>query len=595
MMGICSHVLYQALQEDLASAVPGYQPGEPWPGMTPRQFAASALDKAFYKKFVEKVHPEADDRAFAKFLQVNEACRDWVLSCNDSRDEVLVGELKSTLYNFFYPEGMPLIQNQHQILDAGRTGPGASRLARGNDFYTKLFDSPLSVTSSGLYSLYSDYLSSDPSWFAAEEFRANHYGDCQIVEGSQLHFVPKSDDISRLIAIEPNLNMYFQLGLGAILERRLESFFGISLERQPDKNRELARIGSLDGSFSTIDLSSASDSLSLPMLREVLPKPVLNWFLRFRSPFAEYKGEQVKLEMISTMGNGYTFPLETILFASVVSAASSLVRQELDKPWGRRLGNFAVFGDDIICKTGITRQVIRLLELLGFSVNQQKSFVEGPFRESCGRDWYKGRDVRGVYLKSLQTMQDRYVAINGLNLWSAKTGIPLSRTVGYLRSTVRYQPVPPWEDNDSGIRVPLDLVLHPKRSESGNFLYRKEQARPSRLKISDCDIRVPKRSKARLYNPEGLLQAFLRGYIRTGKDGVGWISLRHKTVSYNTKWATAPNWDWLPLGCDILVGTNSGYYDYLRYKVSDLNDRRSSMSQSSWGRWKSAVYFNLLK
>jgi hypothetical protein len=54
MMGICSHVLYQALQEDLASAVPGYQPGEPWPGMTPRQFAASALDKAFYKKFVEK-------------------------------------------------------------------------------------------------------------------------------------------------------------------------------------------------------------------------------------------------------------------------------------------------------------------------------------------------------------------------------------------------------------------------------------------------------------------------------------------------------------------------------------------------------------
>lgn len=39
-MGICSHALYSALVKDLGSQVPGFVPGEPWPGMTPRQFAA---------------------------------------------------------------------------------------------------------------------------------------------------------------------------------------------------------------------------------------------------------------------------------------------------------------------------------------------------------------------------------------------------------------------------------------------------------------------------------------------------------------------------------------------------------------------------
>jgi hypothetical protein len=203
-MGFNSHALYQYLLEDLASGVPGFETGEPWPGITPRQFAGQALANSFYKKFIDEVADDADTRAFEKFLAVNSDCRDWELTCSGSWDEVLVGELKQQLYDFFYPGGYCLFTNHHQILDEGKTGPGSARGARGTDFYTKLFDSPLTTTSSKLEFLFQDYVSTDPEWSTAENNRCLLHGDGHLVEGSQFSFAPKTDDISRMIAVEPN-------------------------------------------------------------------------------------------------------------------------------------------------------------------------------------------------------------------------------------------------------------------------------------------------------------------------------------------------------------------------------------------------------
>lgn len=310
------------------------------------------------------------------------------------------------------------------------------------------------------------------------------------------------------------------------------------------------------------------------------------------------------LNMISTMGNGYTFPLETLLFAAVVSAAAKVSSVPLLYPHGNRLGNFAVFGDDIIVPPEMVRNVLHLLSLLGFKTNEQKTFVEGPFRESCGRDFYSGHDVRGVYIKSLRTMQDRYVAINGLNLWSAKTGIYLPETVGLLVDSVRFLPVPPWENADAGIRVPLDIARSISHSRSGLFLYKAYKPVTKKLRVMDGEIVCPKGVKPRHYNPDGLLKSLLGGYIRSTSQKIGSrkrrpdygiISIRHNRNTYTTKQEVAPSWDQLPLGCDIVVGTNPGYYDFLRYSAEDLSKRRSTMSQNSWGRWKSAAYFNILK
>jgi hypothetical protein len=191
--------------------------------------------------------------------------------------------------------------------------------------------------------------------------------------------------------------------------------------------------------------------------------------------------------------------------------------------------------------------VIRLLDLLGFEVNSNKSFVEGVFRESCGRDYFRGRDVRGVYVKRLESVESRYAVINALNVWSAKTGIPLRKTVRRLVASVKWLPIPPAENHDAGIRVPYSMVDDVKRQPGTQaVIYRKRQANPKRLTIKDGEIRVPKQLKRRFYNPEGLLLAFLHGSIRDCR-----ISLRQSELRYHTKQGVTPYWDYIPPTSDI--------------------------------------------
>lgn len=564
-MSIRSDALFSCLLADLQPVIGFERSGSWWPGATTEQVAAISLRDSFYKKFVDKVSPEADSRAFQKFQEVNTMCTSWLPQVETWEDE-LVGELKRSIYEFWNPGGFPLITTPCEILSRGRCGPGASVGARGYDFYTKLFSSPLTATSSTLVRWYESYIGAFPEWKIADSIRNSHYGEPQIVEGSRFHFVPKSVDISRLICVEPTLNMFFQLGFGAHLEDRLGTCFGISLASQPDVSRELARLGSLDdgpNSLVTIDLSSASDSMSLNMLEYILPRDFFSWLRVLRCKQGSYQGKPVALGMVSTMGNGFTFPLQTMLFACIVSASARYRGVQLVRTRGSSLGNFSVFGDDIICPKLIVRDVLRLLKLLGFQVNTQKTFVEGPFRESCGRDYYNGHDVRGVYVRSLKSQQDRYVLINNLNLWSAKTGIYLPKTVQKLMSSVRFQPVPLQDNEDAGIRMPFSFVRNlvvDKHCQS--VKYRRDTARPLYLRITECEIRVPRAQKKRIYNPSGLLISFLQGCIRSDKIGV-----RHDFLRYQTKWGVVPYWDYLPPASNVAL-------------------------LASWQRWNAAVNYN---
>jgi len=522
------------------------------------------LKEALLKKFEGEIHPEADDRALAKFMSINHSCGEWTPSWCSYEDE-LMGEVKNQVYKFWNPEGYPLVSDLYSVMSKGRTGPGAAIQAQGGDFYTKLFSSPLSCTSAGLYEMYSRYIDNFPTWRAAENLRSQQFGDYRVVEGNRLHFVPKRSDISRLICIEPSLNQFCQLGFGACLEERLGRFFGIYLDTQPDVSRELARRGSISNLLVTIDLESASDSMSLRMLEWLLPRDFLSWLKLFRSPVTSVRGEQVALNMVSTMGNGYTFPLQTMLFASVVFACARYRGVHLERSRGSE-GNFSVFGDDIICPRVISGDVIRVLKNLGFSINASKTFVDGPFRESCGSDWLNGQNVRPVYLKRLDSQQDRYIAINALNSWSAKTGISLPSAVQFLLRLVKYQPVPPSENPEAGVMVPESMLTSPRRcTNTGSLLYRASRAVSRQLIINteNALIQHPRSvRRRRIYNPDGLWLSFLRGDVVSGR-----ITIRHDRNLYRAKWVTTPNWDWLPSNC--------------------------SNGQLDWRRWNSAVYFNL--
>lgn len=560
-MKCSSDRLYQYVLEDLSDFLSDA------PERTSRQYAASALKESLLKKYLEgdTTSREADTKALRLFESVNESLISAHREPETLMDQHLLGELKSSLDRFWFLSGTDsLVTDLDDLFIEGRVGPGSSLGAKSTDFYTKLFDSKLTTTSFHLYNHYRKMSQRTELHSSAEKLRLERFGDCDIVEHSKLLFVPKRNDISRTICVEPSLNMFYQLGFARILERRLNQVFSINLSSQPDFNRELARRGSIDNSFSTIDLSSASDSLSIGVLRSILPKGFFSWLMALRTPNTRLPdGRSVGLRMISTMGNGFTFPLETIIFSSVVESAYRVSGIPLRRNTAGSAGNFAVFGDDIVSDTNCTSKILRLLHLLGFSVNRSKTFVEGPFRESCGADWFLGQPVRGVYIKTLKTQQDRYVAINLLNDWSATTGISLSRSVQYLLESVRRVLVPPHTGLDEGIHVPLSMSERPRFDRNGAFKYHSFKPAPFQIRIKE-DGTFSGRWKTKDPNFPGLELSAVAGYLRSQA-----ITLRQRVIRYVMKKGVTPYWDHVPL-------TRS----YRRFCFT---------------RWGTAVYLNIYK
>lgn len=508
------------------------------PDLTIREAAAYSIRKSIVQKWRYDNSESADSAALQKFLAQNQKCKEWSLPREyDTRTEMLLGGFKTAIWDFWLREGYPLVDHPHDILSLGRCGPGANIGANGGDFYTKLFSSPLTATSDSLYHWYKSYTGNFPTWSEAETMRFETFGRARIVSGSRLSFVPKNDKISRCICTEPTLNTYFQLGLGAHLERRLSERYGISLDTQQFKNRDLARLGSITDGLATLDLSGASDSISLRMLRELFPADFVRWLEAYRCVETQVpKLGTVELHMVSSMGNGYTFPLQTLIFSSVVVACARLAGIPLGKSKSGNL--WGVFGDDIICPGEISRDVIYLLTLLGFTVNDDKSFVEGPFRESCGSDFYLGTDIRGVYLKTLKTQNARYAAINQLLRFETRHGIALGKLIGRIAQECKYLPVPPWANIDSGIQVPLSMSFRNKDQDTqSHFFYALEPCLP-RIFVDEDTIVVPRSQKRRVYNPSGLMISFLQGAVNACS-----IGFRTETVKYKRKRRIAPNWE----------------------------------------------------
>lgn len=548
---INSAVLFEYLCEDLE--LPHGSDLTLYPWDDPSTVARKQLKVSLLKKFIEPnaSSDDCDKAALDKFRKINNSCATWQPSPESLYDEYLLQLFHSAMTDFFTEnDGTPIVSNFGQILDVARNGPGASVGCDSNDFYTKLFDSNLSVTKLGLYRAYTAHIRNIPTWNEAEETRLKHRGQPCVVKGNRLSFVLKDNTISRVINTEPPLNMFFQLGLGERIETRLKRKFQIDLSTQPDINRRLAYLGSLTDDIVTIDLISASDSMALPMMRRYTPPSFFAWLELLRSPVSTLPtGEELELNMVSTMGNGFTFPLQTAVFCCVVSAAFDMDHtKRVNNPlsvniFDKREPNWGVFGDDIIVPKRIASRVLRLLKLLGFTPNADKTFLEGPFRESCGFDSWKGSDVRGVYLKSLASPQDRFTAINLLTEWCGVQGIPLVRTIRYLLRFVPRIVVPLWETEDSGIRVParlLDIVPNRvRRDRNGTLLYKRYVAVSRRYKIGDDMFTfTPRGAKARHYNGAGLMCAFLVGTVENGS-----IYLRSRVARYSTKHAKAPSWE----------------------------------------------------
>lgn len=232
-----------------------------------------------------------------------------------------------------------------------------------------------------------------------------------IVPGNKVFTVPKRYDTDRTCAAEPTWNMFFQKGVGGLIRQRLQRYGLLHADAQ-ETNRALARLGSWTNSLATLDVKSASDLISLSLVEALVPDDWLKVLYDLRSHTGLLpNGETVTYGKISSMGNGYTFELETLLFYALACAVCGKGDRD----------NIKVYGDDIICPSYAAPAVIGILMEAGFQTNTSKSFIDGPFRESCGGHYWLGRDVTPFYLRQRpRHMNDVIVLANHCTDWVAR-------------------------------------------------------------------------------------------------------------------------------------------------------------------------------
>lgn len=281
----------------------------------------------------------------------------------------------------------------------GRHGPGAvAEGLMGNEKFSILewpesIDSVLPAVGSIV-----------PSWRYGTEI--SFVSDEQ-VRPAKVVLVPKTFKGPRVIAEEPVCKQFAQQALWREIPPSLKycpfpKIIGFS---DQEVNRDLARKGSIDGSLATLDLSEASDRVHWDLVQYLFVDypHILDYLEATRSSVSVLPdGSTVELNKFASMGSALCFPIEAMVFATII--AWSAQKAGFGNPLETG-ASIRVFGDDIIVPGEWNTSVVRDLEAFGLKVNENKSFSQGFFRESCGGDYFRGADVTPIRLKHLPTRE----------------------------------------------------------------------------------------------------------------------------------------------------------------------------------------------
>lgn len=391
------------------------------------------------KKYLPAPDESLNERALARFLETEKTCRFFnafrIEDLLNGKDEFTVSLL--TYARSFLKKLLGETVPVRDVIEFARHGPGANldTFEGGISPYEKYRNLPYSCT--GPAASYAAFMiQTDERWFRALKvyYRQVHRLSedapidmdvfwstvLKVVDHNRICYADKNAEISRTIAIEPTLNVMLQLGVDGVIRRRLKRWC-IDLDSQ-DANRYLAKVGSLFDKLATLDLKAASDMTAIAASKALLPDEWHNFLMALRCPFGKLKGGiKIKYEKMSSMGNGYTFALESMIFAAIIYAVYKINNKEL-----KFSANASVFGDDLIVDSSLYDDVVRGLKLCGYAVNLQKSFKNGPVRESCGTDWFKGRSLRPIHLTNPPTnIQELYVDYNRLK-WYLETSFGIT-------------------------------------------------------------------------------------------------------------------------------------------------------------------------
>lgn len=481
---------------------------------------ASSFFKLYQVGALIKKFPFKGIDTFAPALEKFQACEQQCHLYNTQNYRALVA-LSSK-----HPEYYGLLQDlQKEIRDLlgdtpdldmvyvnGRHGPGqtAGGLFRNGAVtdYFKYSTLPYTVTSNALPHAKA-LLEADPQWIGAlmDEYRVKNDIPMwnpidmdlfwsfvfRIIEESEITSVPKTALIDRFIAMEATFNVFLQLGVDHVIREKLKSNWGYDLNTQ-EKNQNYAHEGSVADNLATLDLKGASDTISLMICYLLLPPGWLDLLLDLRMSCGKIKktGETVVFSKMSSMGNGFTFVLESLIFGACTRVAMRRSKSQ---------GKSAVYGDDLICPSGAAKLLIDILGLCGFEINEEKSFVSGPFRESCGKDFYLGHNVRPFFISdAFATVPQLFHIVNSLKLLEKRCEWPwdirLNRTISLLLTWIppdfraEYRgpttdstdthlfSEEPLRKNGRGYRYFNCLIERPMSFHGSKFFFRKLMCRP---------------------------------------------------------------------------------------------------------------------
>jgi hypothetical protein len=334
--------------------------------------------------------------------------------------------------------------------------------------------------------------------------------------------VPKTLKTPRLIAIEPTCMQYAQQALSSAITELCEHDDIVQrfiTFRVQEHNQFLARIGSLDGSLATLDLSEASDRVSNQLVKVMLHgyTDLSEAVQACRSLRADVPGYGViPLTKYASMGSALTFPIESMIFLVLIflGIQKRLGRQMNLADIVKYTGKVRAYGDDLIVPTADAVSVSDALSLYGFKVNEFKSYSKGNFRESCGKEYFRGTDVSIVKCRrefpSRGTGRDR-VPVNEL------TGEEIHQTISlvefrnnlYLRG---------FRDTASFLDIKIRKILpyFPDGKASSPGLVRVVEGPIDSYESWDTDLHV------------GKVKAYVPGYKyrKTVLDGTGAL-LKH--------------------------------------------------------------------
>lgn len=395
-------------------------------------FRDDYLATSYLRKFGDFNIPQIrrSEVAWQKFLDAEESCKQTNRrfkqlesgSFSDPEVESILFLAQSKISHILGPIRVSC------LLDSG-FGPGVTSSCVGDRTgLAEKFKSELNATRDSLKYV-KPLLGLSPLWSKSlhntEPFEPDYCDlPVKVVNYSKIAFVPKDAKTDRTIGIEPHLNIYLQKGIGSYVRKRLRNA-GIDLTDQ-SRNQELARFGSKTASLATIDLSSASDTVSQGLVWNLLP---YDWACLLDDTRSKYyqspDGTISRYAKWSSMGNGYTFELESLLFFALADSVCKHLDlaphglKKIDNSYHFLSDLIGVYGDDIIVPVEAYDLLERVLSFCGFTLNKRKSFSNGYFRESCGKDWFKGVDVRPIFLKGkVDDIPSAFSCANALRLIS---------------------------------------------------------------------------------------------------------------------------------------------------------------------------------